>query len=153
RRQAAPAPARHRPGARSARRGGCLYPVADRREVRVEGSTMKRYLCSLAALGLLWGVAGQAEADYVFTTLDPPGTTFVTAFMIKDAAQIVGRYADAGGVTPGFLVSADSSPPLDPPGSADTGAFGINASGQIVGRYTADTGLHGFLLSGDSYTT
>src|SRR5439155_965009 len=82
------------------------------------------------------------KADYVFTTLDPPDTTFVTAFAINDVGQIVGRYADASGVNHGFLLSGGSFLTLDPPGSTDTAAFGINASGQIVGRYVAGGHQH-----------
>ena len=41
----------------------------------------------------------------------------------------------------------------DPLATNGTRAFGINASGQIVGTYQDNTGLHGFLLSGGTYTT
>jgi probable HAF family extracellular repeat protein len=34
-----------------------------------------------------------------------------------------------------------------------TDAFGVNDMDQIVGRYQDATGLHGFLLSGGTYTT
>jgi hypothetical protein len=38
---------------------------------------MKRYLCSLVALGLLQGVTGlvKAQPTYAFTTLDVPGAS------------------------------------------------------------------------------
>jgi probable HAF family extracellular repeat protein len=44
---------------------------------------------------------------------------------------------------------------FDVPGSMnETSALGINASGQIVGGYRgSDNLIHGFLLSGGSYTT
>jgi hypothetical protein len=35
---------------------------------------MKRVFCSLIVLGLFLGVAGQAKAEYTFTTLDVPGS-------------------------------------------------------------------------------
>ncbi len=36
---------------------------------------MKRLLLGTTALGLFLGVTGQAKADYMFSTLDPPGST------------------------------------------------------------------------------
>jgi hypothetical protein len=41
---------------------------------------MKGCLYSLVALAVLLAPAAEGKADYAFTTLDPPGTTFVTAF-------------------------------------------------------------------------
>jgi hypothetical protein len=60
---------------------------------------MKRYLCSLVALGLLLGVTRQAMAQpsYSFTTLDLPGSTHTFATGINASGQIVGAYGDAAG--------------------------------------------------------
>lgn len=165
-----------------------------------------RVFGSLMALGLCLGVAGQAKADYTFTTLDVPGSDTTFANGINDSGQIVGNYLvppghhnfgylliggsytnlselypietpiginnlgqivgthDAGGRINGFLLSGTSFTVFDVPGSSGTRPTGINDSGQIVGDYTAldptrdpgnpnPTFLHGFLLSGGSYTT
>jgi probable HAF family extracellular repeat protein len=114
----------------------------------------------LLAVALFLGVMGRAKADYIFTTLDPPGsvqTQFLNATGINASGQIVGQYDDAGGTRHGFLLSGGSFTTLDAPGSHFTIAYGINASGQIVGLYydnipAVDT-HHAFLLSGGSYTT
>ena len=45
---------------------------------------------------------------------------------------------------------------LDEPlasGGIGTNAVGINNAGQIVGEYSDGSGIHGFLLSGGTYTT
>src|SRR5690242_1161814 len=70
-------------------------------------SPMKRCLCGLVALGLLVAGAGQARADYIFTTIDvpgaAPGTTTVSG--INDAGEMVGSFLDASGAH-GFLLNA-----------------------------------------------
>ena len=70
---------------------------------------MKRYLCSLVALGMLVGVTGQvmAQQNYSFTTIDVPvslhrSATF--AYGMNASGQIVGYYEDAAG-THGFLAT------------------------------------------------
>ena len=42
--------------------------------------------------------------------------------------------------------------PLATTGTLGTKAFGINNAGQIVGEYDDSAGIHGFLLSGGTYT-
>src|SRR6266545_3274488 len=109
---------------------------------------MKSVLCGLVSLSfLLLDVTGQAKADYIFTTLDVPGSTGgTTAFGINTSGQIVGAYGDGGGQH-GFLLSGGSYTTLDVPGSTATAATGINASDQIVGIYQAGSSRnHGFLL-------
>src|SRR5437588_683767 len=119
---------------------------------------MKRYLCSLVALGLLLGTAGDAASQptYTFTTLDVPGasfpTTSINAYGINDAGQIVGDYS-VGRTDHGFLFENGSYTTLDVPGASFTGAYGINASGQIVGDYFDARGGHGFLFDNGIYTT
>jgi probable HAF family extracellular repeat protein len=118
---------------------------------------VKRFLCSLVALGLLQGITGQVKAQpsYSFTTLDVPGSSSpipeTQAFGINDSGQILGYYV-AGDVH-GFLLDNGSCTTVDPPGSTDTWAIGINASGQIVGTYYAAGTSHGFLLNNGTYTT
>lgn len=120
---------------------------------------MKRFLCGWVALGLLVGGAGPAKADYIFTTLDVPGSFLTLASGINNSGQIVGYY-DEG--VHGFLWSGGRFSTLDVPGFARTFATGINESGQIVGWSTniiislggVHLGLpHGFLRNGGGYTT
>src|SRR5205814_7054313 len=118
---------------------------------------MKRYLCSLVALGLLVGVTVQAMAQpcYSLTTLDVPGSSKASAVAlgINASGQIVGSYYDAAYIHHGFLYDQGGYTTLDVPDSNYTHASGINASGQIVGYYFAGTESHGFLLYQDNYTT
>src|SRR5262245_58454771 len=118
---------------------------------------MKRYLCSLVALGLLVGVTGQAMAQpsYSFTTLDVPGSSKASAIAlgINASGQIVGSYYDAAYLHHGFLLDQGGYTTLDVPGANYTHARRINASGQIVGYYFAGTEGHGFLLDQGGYTT
>jgi hypothetical protein len=85
---------------------------------------MKRYLCSLVALGLLQGVTGQVKAQpaYSFTSFDVPGSSIsvTEAWGINDSGQIVGSYDDGTG-RHGFLL--------------------------IHGSYTDAGGTHGFLAT------
>src|SRR5207237_1167596 len=124
---------------------------------------MKRYLCSLVALGLLQGVTGQLKAQptYAFTTFDVPGSPFSLTVPngINASGQIVGAYYDAGGGH-AFLLDNGSYTTLVVPGSSYIYANGINDLGQIVGGYGdagrsyGDAGSgHGFLLDQGSYTT
>jgi uncharacterized membrane protein len=82
----------------------------------------------------------------VFTTIDPPGTSFTEARGINDARQIVGRFLDATGAH-GFLLTGGIFTTIDVPGASllGTAAFGINDAGQIVGNFSDGTGGHGFL--------
>src|SRR5712692_4159089 len=93
-----------------------------------------RALC-LLALGLFLGVTGKAKADYVFTTIDPPGSTFTEAHRIDTFGQIVGSYDGAGGIRHSFLLSGSRYNTFDPPGATWSSAWGINNSGQMVGSY------------------
>ena len=111
---------------------------------------MKRYLCSLVALGLLVGVTGQAMAQpsYSFTLLDVPGSSKASAVAlgINAPGQIVGSYYDAAYLHHGFLLDQGGYTTLDVPGSIWTYASGINASGQIMGSYYLDSAT---FLAGD----
>ena len=112
---------------------------------------MKRYLCSLVALGLLVGVTGQAMAQpsCSFTILDVPGSSkaSVIALGINASGQIVGSYYDAAYIHHGFLLDQGNYTTLDVPGSTWTQAHAINDSGQIVGSYSDGAGQHGFLAT------
>jgi probable HAF family extracellular repeat protein len=114
---------------------------------------MQRFLGGLGSLVLVLAVAGPAQADYLYTTLDVPGAILTNANGINASGQIVGAYNASG--DHGFLLSGGSYTTLDVTGTTSgTNANGINASGQIVGSYVdASSHVHGFLLKGGSYTT
>jgi hypothetical protein len=113
---------------------------------------VKRLLFGFVALGLFVDVAGQARADYIFTTLDVPASAVTQAYGINDATQIGGGYS-AGSTNHGFLLSGGSYTTIDPPGSTFTRAVGINNASQIVGLCADASGIErGFLLSG-GFTT
>jgi probable HAF family extracellular repeat protein len=115
---------------------------------------MKRLFRGLVTLGLFLGFTGQAKAEFIFTTLDVPGSTSTIANIISNSGQIAGEYADVGGNSHGFLLSGGRYTTFDVPGSTSTTANGINTSGQIVGIFQdSGSAFHGFLLSGGVYTT
>lgn len=101
-----------------------------------------------------------ANAGYVVTTADYPGSSFTQVFGINNAGVAVG-VADDGAVT-GFGFTAQGHPDgtftftqLPPaPGGYQTSALGINDAGTIVG--SADpgdgSGNVGFVLHGSAYT-
>src|SRR5262249_24001390 len=94
----------------------------------------------------------------VITTFDYPGTGNNTLPQkINERGDIVGVFIDSNGVTRGFVRFSDGSfsdPIVDP---NDTVGFtegrGINNSRTVVGDYgTSDGNLHGFFLSGGTFT-
>jgi hypothetical protein len=92
---------------------------------------------------MLVGGAGQAKADYIFTTLDG-----VVATGINDLGDIVGSYVGSS-----YLYSGGAYTAITTPGrNLSIEAWGINNARQIVGAYSSGTVLHGFLLSGGRYT-
>src|SRR5437879_6061718 len=103
----------------------------------------------LLALGLFLGVTGKTKADYVYTPIDFPGSTFTEAHGINTSGQIVG-WDVADGTTHGYLLSGGSYTTFDVPDSTYTTAQSINDSGQIVGRYIDAGGMHhGYLRQSD----
>jgi hypothetical protein len=82
------------------------------------------------------------------TGIDPAGSTNTILFGNNDVNLMVGRYADAAGLTHGILfIEPDRFVVYDFPGSTFTSLNGINKRNQIVGRYTdPSTGIdHGIL--------
>ena len=66
---------------------------------------MKRLLYCVVAWGVLVGFTGSAKAQYIFTTLDVPGSTDTFASGINDGGEIVGYYTDFLGMSHGFLAT------------------------------------------------
>src|SRR5262249_38493886 len=83
----------------------------------------------VVALVVCLGIAGQAQAQFRYTTLDVPGSIFTNAQGINPSGQIVGVYGDAAGLAHGFLLNQGVYTTLDVPGAINTLAHGINASG------------------------
>ena len=110
----------------------------------------------------LMGTFGQQAAPSgsieVITTFDYPGAGNNTLPQkINERGDIVGVFIDSSGVTRGFVRFSNgtfSDPIVDP---NDTVGFtegrGINNRGTVVGDYaTSDGNLHGFFLSGGTFT-
>jgi probable HAF family extracellular repeat protein len=114
---------------------------------------MKKAIELLLFLSLsIPAVLAQRRSEYVFTTLDVPGSTLTRALDINNSGQIVGRY-DTDKAR-GYLLSQGTFTTIDVPGSTFTTAHGINDLAQIVGGYTDAGGVsHGFLLSEGKYIT
>jgi hypothetical protein len=94
----------------------------------------------------------------VITTFDYPGAGNNTLPQkINERGDIVGVFADSSGVTRGFVRFSDgsfSAPIVDPNDLVGfTEGRGINNRRTVVGDYaTSDGNLHGFFLSGGTFT-
>jgi len=79
--------------------------------------------------------------------IDPDGSVGTVLFGNNDSNWIVGRYADAAGITHGlFFMTPGEFVTFDFPGSTFTSLNGINAHGLICGRYVDALGdEHGFI--------
>ena len=102
--------------------------------------------------------AANSGSIEVITTFDYPGTGNSTLPQkINEKGDIVGAFVDSNGVTSGFVRFKNgsfSAPIVDP---NDTVGFtegrGINNPGTVCGDYaTSDGNLHGFFLSGGTFT-
>jgi len=96
--------------------------------------------------GLTHGYLRDADGTLTFP-IDPAGSTGTIIFGNNDANWVVGRYADASGVTHGlFFMTPGDFVTFDFPGSTFTSLNGINIQGFICGRYLDASGSeHGFL--------
>src|SRR5437762_2354330 len=109
-------------------------------------------------MGMFAQQAANSGSIEVITTFDYPGTGNSTLPQkINERGDVVGEFIDSSGVTRGFVRFSDgsfSAPIVDP---NDTVGFtegrGINNSRTVVGDYaTPDGNLHGFFLSGGTFT-
>jgi hypothetical protein len=109
-------------------------------------------------LGTFAAQAANSGSIEVIATFDYPGTGNNTLPQkINDRGDVVGAFSDSSGVTRGFVRFSDgsfSAPIVDPNDSVGfTEARGINNPRTVVGDYsTSDGNLHGFFLSGGTYT-
>ena len=98
--------------------------------------------------------AGGQPKEFVFSSIDPPGSVFTFPQGINDAGAISGVFTDTQG-THGFVLQRGGVTVIDFPGAAWTWARGINTQGDLVGNYgrpgepfsPAALALHGFLRS------
>src|SRR6266498_1119778 len=79
--------------------------------------------------------------------IDPPGSVGTVLFGLNDRHWVVGRYADASGVTHGlFFLPPNNFFTFDYSGSTFTSLNGINDQGNICGRFVDATGIEiGFI--------
>jgi probable HAF family extracellular repeat protein len=84
----------------------------------------------------LFGSAQAAEAQYTYTKIMYPGSTWTEASSINDNGQVVGTYTDTAGIAHGFLYQNGVYTKLDYPGKAHNYAFGINDAGTMVGSFS-----------------
>jgi hypothetical protein len=92
----------------------------------------------------------------VFTSFDPPGSTFTTPNSINPQGVIVGNYLDSGNVSHGFVLNGTKYTTVDAPGAVGTTLTGINPSGEMsgftcsdpaCGTFGAPTTNHSFIIS------
>src|SRR5437016_1806965 len=109
-------------------------------------------------VGMFAQQAANSGSIEVITTFDYPGTGNSTLPQkINERGDVVGAFIDSSGVTRGFVRFSNGSfsdPIVDP---NDTVGFtegrGINNARTVVGDYAASDGnLHGFFLSGGTFT-
>jgi probable HAF family extracellular repeat protein len=84
----------------------------------------------------MMATAQAAEAQYTYTKIMYPASTWTEASGINDAGQIVGTYTDTSGVAHGFLYQNGVYTKLDYPGKAHNYAFGIDDAGNVVGSFS-----------------
>jgi len=107
------------------------------------------------------GDLGKSNQSDSYTIFDPPGSTSTNPSAITADRTIIGSYADASGVTHGFLRTPSGAfTNIDVPGATSTTPTAITPGGVITGWYcTADcypfpSPIGGFLRAPDgTFTT
>jgi len=104
--------------------------------------------------GLTHGYQRDSGGTLTFP-IDPAGSVGTILFGNNDSNWVVGRYADAAGITHGiFFITPGDFTIFDYPGSTFTSLNGINSKGWICGRYTDSSGFdHGFLAKVNVHET
>lgn len=95
-------------------------------------------------------------SDGGFTSITFPGASFTRALSINRYGDIVGDYGkpnSGAGTDFGYLLHNGAFTPILFPNSDSTVPAGINDEGDIVGWYFDKVGMHGFFLSGGTYTS
>jgi uncharacterized membrane protein len=91
-----------------------------------------------------------ASAQYVFTTLNVPGSA-ATAASGNSTHAVVGQFDDIFGGTHGFILDKGMYVQFDVPGVPTTTLNFINASGQLAGTY--NDGLRNYAFFSDNGVT
>lgn len=94
-------------------------------------------------------------ASLTYSNIDLPGTASTFASSITNAGKIAGSYADAEGVSHGYVTDNQGGfATIDFPTATATFGGGLNNRGDLVGSYTdAGGNTHGFLLQDGNFTT
>lgn len=106
----------------------------------------------VVAIGVLSPFAGQARADYLYTTLAPFGSNIGTAYGINDQGDVVGNYVGPHGESNGFLLAGGTYSSISYGVFTGTSVAGINNLGSMVGFYYLpfDSNPGGFRVDGGS---
>ena len=122
------------------------------------GVRKSRTLKVLLAGCLAIAASNTAFANYVFTTVDYPGSTYTVVWGMNNTGAIVGSAVDSSGNNVPFVYSGGTGGtfaalPAMPDGLG-AGPFSVNDAGTIVGAAEPADGSSeiGFLLNGSNYT-
>jgi hypothetical protein len=74
----------------------------------------------------------------VYTSFDPPGSTFTTPNYINQYGVIVGVYLDSSSVAHGFILSGTTYTTVNAPGAVGTTLSSVNAWGVLAGFTCTD---------------
>jgi uncharacterized membrane protein len=77
-------------------------------------------------------------AKGVFTSFDPPGSTFTVPNFISPQGVIVGEYLDSSNASHGFILDGGEYTVVNAPGATGTALSGINPSGEKSGFTCTD---------------
>lgn len=92
---------------------------------------VKLFVCAAVTLS-----AASADAQYVYTKIMVPGSTFTEASGINNLGQVVGTFIDSVGIPHGFIYLNGVFTTVDYPSAAHNYAFGINDAGSVVGSFS-----------------
>jgi hypothetical protein len=125
---------------------GHLYSIAQR--ILPDGTILgcrhdNDFMASMR--GIVISKDGTSETD-AFASMHNGAT--------PDLRRIVGLYTNmAEGRTEGYVIDDGVFKPFVVPGSSMTAAWDVNPAGDVVGFYRDAAGFHGFLRTGDRYTS
>jgi hypothetical protein len=88
----------------------------------------------------------------VFTSFDPPGSTFTDPTFISPEGMVTGQYLDASNVSHGFVLYRGQYTIVDAPGWAGTSLSAINPSGEMAGFVCKDAACATFCSTYESFT-
>ena len=110
-------------------------------------------LIGMLALACAATEGSNAKAQYAFSLIDVPGSTFANAIKVNNAGDIVGIHNNGPPGPFSYLMSGGTITSFTVRGSAVTNAWGINDQQTIVGKWDDPLGVvRGFLLHSATYT-